>query len=204
MIKLTGKKVLITGGSRGIGKATAIMFAQAGADIAFTYQNNQDQAGKVLEEINQLRRTGLALQGDVASFEDVKRNVDQVVHQFGRIDILVNNAGIWEYGAVNEMSPEQWQRTMDINLNSVFYFTRLVTPVMIKQKFGRIIHIASTAGQRGEAFYSHYAASKGAVISFTKSLAPELAQHNILVNCVAPGWVKTDMAAKALVEEKKQ
>ena len=108
MIKLTGKKVLITGGSRGIGKAAAIMFAQAGADIAFTYQKNQDQAGKVLEEINQLRRTGLALQGDVASFEDVKNNVDQVIHQFGRIDILVNNAGIWEYGAVHEMSPEQW------------------------------------------------------------------------------------------------
>jgi 3-oxoacyl-[acyl-carrier protein] reductase len=155
-----------------------------------------------LDEINQLRRTGIALQGDVASIEDVKRNVDQVIHHFGRIDILVNNAGIWEYGAVNEMSPEQWQRTMDINLNSVFYFTRFVTPVMIKQKFGRIIHIASTAGQRGEAFYSHYAASKGAIISFTKSLAPELAKHNILVNCVAPGWVKTDMAAKALVEEK--
>ena len=201
MIKLTGKKVLITGGSRGIGKATAIMFAQAGADVAITYQKNQDQAGKVIEEINQLRRTGLALRGDVSSFEDVKKNVDQVVHQFGQIDVLVNNAGIWKYGAVHEMTPEEWQCTIDINLHGTFYFTKLVASVMMKQKSGRIIHIASTAGQRGEAFYSHYAASKGAIIAFTKSLAPELAPYNILTNCVAPGWVKTDMAASALVEE---
>jgi 3-oxoacyl-[acyl-carrier protein] reductase len=201
MIKLTGKKVLITGGSRGIGKATAIMFAQAGADVAITYQKNQDQAGKVIEEINQLRRTGLALKGDVSSFEDVKKNVEQVVHQFGQIDVLVNNAGIWKYGAVHDMTPEEWQRTIDINLNGTFYFTKLVASVMMKQKSGRIIHIASTAGQRGEAFYSHYAASKGAIIAFTKSLAPELAPYNILTNCVAPGWVKTDMAASALVEE---
>jgi 3-oxoacyl-[acyl-carrier protein] reductase len=174
------------------------LFAQAGADVAITYQKNQEQAGKVLEEINQLRRTGLALQGEASVFEDAKRNVDQTVHQFGRIDILVNNVGIWEDSAIHEMSPELWQRTMDINLSSVFNYTRLVVPVMMKQKFGRIIHIASTAGQRGEAFYSHYAASKGAIISFTKSLAPELADYNILTNCVAPGWVNTDMAAEAI------
>lgn len=201
MIKLTDQKVLITGGSRGIGKAIAIMFAQAGADVAFTYQKNQEQADRVIDAINQLRRTALALQGDVSSFEQVKKNVDQAIRQFGRIDVLVNNAGIWEYGAVHEMIPEQWRRTIDINLNGVFYFTKLVASVMMKQKTGRIIHIASTAGQRGEAFYSHYAASKGAIISFTKSLAAELAQYNILTNCVAPGWVNTDMAADALVEE---
>lgn len=202
MIKLIGKKVLVTGGSRGIGRATAILFARAGADVAFTYRKNQEQAEKVLVAINQFHRNGLALRGNVASFVDAKKNVEQVMHHFGRIDVLVNNAGIWEYGAVHEMTPEQWQRTLDINLNGVFYFTRLVVPVMMKQKAGRIIHIASTAGKRGEAFHSHYAAAKGAIISFTKSLAPELADYNILVNCVAPGWVRTDMAAEALVKER--
>ncbi len=202
MIKLTGKKVLITGGSRGIGKAVAIMCAQAGADVAFTYKKNQEQAEKVLVEINRLKRTGLAVRGDVASFTDAEHVVEQVIHHFRRVDVLVNNAGIWEYGAIHEMSPQQWQRTIDINLNGVFYFTRLVAPIMMKQKSGRIVHIASTAGQRGEAFHSHYAASKGAIISFTKSLAPELAEHNILVNCVAPGWVRTDMSARSLVEQK--
>ena len=100
------------------------------------------------------------------------------------------------------MTPEEWQKTIDINLNGTFYFTKLVASVMMKQKSGRIIHISSTAGQRGEAFHSHYAASKGAVISFTKSLAAELAPYNILTNCVAPGWIKTEMAAEALLEEK--
>jgi 3-oxoacyl-[acyl-carrier protein] reductase len=113
----------------------------------------------------------------------------------------VNNAGIWEYGAIDTMSAEEWSRTMQTNLDSVFYFTQLVVKAMKKAKSGgRIINIASTAGQRGEAFHSHYAASKGAIISFTKSLATELGSQDILVNCVAPGWVDTDMSHKAILE----
>lgn len=202
MIELKGKKILITGGSRGIGKATALMFARAGADVAITYQKDEKNADKVVAEINRLQQTGIAVKGDISSYTDVQRNVEYVKNHFGQIDVLVNNAGIWNYGAIHEMSPEHWQKTIDINLNGAFYFTRLVVPIMMVQKSGRIIHISSTAGQRGEAFYSHYAATKGAIISFTKSLAPELAKFNILVNCVAPGWVKTDMAEEALAREK--
>ncbi|HHM24408.1 MAG TPA: 3-oxoacyl-ACP reductase FabG [Bacteroidetes bacterium] len=202
MIDLQDRKVLITGGSRGIGRAAAILFARAGADVAINYFKNKQKAEEVTAEIRKLGRRGLAVQGNVASFDDARRNVDEVLQAFGRIDVLVNNAGIWEYGAIHEMTPEEWQRTLDINLNGVFYFTRLVVPHMMKQRSGRIIHISSTAGQRGEAFHSHYAATKGAIIAFTKSLAPELADYGILVNCVAPGWVNTDMSAEALVEER--
>jgi 3-oxoacyl-[acyl-carrier protein] reductase len=202
MIHLDGKKVLITGGSRGIGRAAAILFARAGADVAINYHRNREKAQEVIQEIEKLGRMGIAVQGNVASFEDAKRNVDEVVKAFGRIDVLVNNAGIWEYAAIHEMAPEEWKKTIDINLTGVYNFTRLVVPIMMKQKSGRIIHISSTAGQRGEAFHSHYAATKGAIIAFTKSLAPELVDHGILVNCVAPGWVNTDMSAEALVKER--
>ena len=199
MIDLTDRKVLITGGSRGIGRAAAVLFAKAGADVAVNYNKNRAEAERVVAEVQKLGRDGLAVQGDVASFSAAQRNVEEVMARFGRIDVLVNNAGIWEYGAIHEMTPEQWRRTLDINLNGVFHFTRLVVPIMMRQRSGRIIHVSSTAGQRGEAFHSHYAAAKGAIISFTKSLAPELAEHGILVNCVAPGWVNTDMSAEALV-----
>jgi 3-oxoacyl-[acyl-carrier protein] reductase len=118
--------------------------------------------------------------------------------RFGRIDILVNNAGIWTYGAIGKMTERVWDETLDVNLKGMFLFCNEVVPIMKKQRFGRIINIASTAGQRGEAFHSHYAASKGGMIAFTKSIAAELAPHGILANCVAPGWVDTDMSAGAL------
>lgn len=202
MIDLTDRKVLITGGSRGIGRAAAVLFAKAGADVAVNYNKNRAEAERVVAEVQKLGRDALAVQGDVASFSAAQRNVEEVMERFGRIDVLVNNAGIWEYGAIHEMTPDQWRRTLDINLNGVFHFTRLVVPIMMRQRSGRIIHVSSTAGQRGEAFHSHYAAAKGAIISFTKSLAPELAEYGILVNCVAPGWVNTDMSAEALVTER--
>ena len=139
---------------------------------------------------------------DVSDYIQVKAFVEKTIEKFSAIDILVNNAGIWEYGAIENMSIDNWQRTLRINLDSVFYFTKEVVKDMKKNKIaGRIIHIASTAGQRGEAFHSHYAASKGAIISFTKSLATELGPDGITVNCVAPGWVNTDMAREAILEE---
>jgi 3-oxoacyl-[acyl-carrier protein] reductase len=123
------------------------------------------------------------------------------LQQFGQIDILVNTAGIWTYGAIDTMPEEVWDETMAANLKSIYNCCRLVVPHMKARRRGKIINVASTAGQRGEAFHSHYAATKGAIISFTKSLAPELAPHNILVNCVAPGWVATDMSSAALAED---
>ena len=196
MINLQGRVALITGGSRGIGRATAILFAKANADVAITYHVNENAAKSTLEKIQKFGRKAIAVKGNVGKSEDVKRMVKEVMDYFGRIDILVNNAGIWTYGAIGEMPEEVWDETMDVNLKSVYLFTNEVVPIMKKQGWGRIINISSTAGQRGEAFHSHYAASKGAIIAFTKSLAVELAKYNILVNCVAPGWVNTDMCAE--------
>ncbi|CUT02989.1 3-oxoacyl-[acyl-carrier protein] reductase [Candidatus Kryptobacter tengchongensis] len=196
MIDLKGRVALITGGSRGIGRATAILFAKANADVAITYRSNDSAANLVVEEIKNMGRKAIALKGDVSKSSDVKMIVKEVLNYFGKIDILVNNAGIWTYGAIGEMPEEIWDETMNVNLKGVYLITNEVVPIMKKQRWGRIINISSTAGQRGEAFHSHYAASKGAIIAFTKSLAVELAKFNILVNCVAPGWVNTDMCAE--------
>jgi 3-oxoacyl-[acyl-carrier protein] reductase len=125
--------------------------------------------------------------------------VDEAVHRFGGLDILVNNAGIWKGSPVDEMTDAEWEETMAINMTGTFFCTRAAVPFMKNARWGRIINISSTAGQRGEAFHSHYAASKGAMISFTKSLAVELAPHGITVNCVAPGWVATDMSRESLL-----
>jgi len=193
MINFDGEVALITGGSRGIGASVARMFAAAGGTVAITYVGREDAAKEVLKEVQKLGQKGIAVRGDVSVWTDVQRIVDEVLRNFGRVDVLVNNAGIWTYGQVDGMSDEVWERTIDVNLKGTFYMCRAVIPHMKQQGGGRIINISSTAGQRGEAFHSHYAASKGGIISFTKSLAVELAPFNILVNSVAPGWVDTDM-----------
>jgi 3-oxoacyl-[acyl-carrier protein] reductase len=199
MLDLKGKSVLITGGSRGIGAASVRLFAQCGANVAFSYHQNRDAAESVLNELNDTSGNHFTQKCDVGEFSDVIAFVNKSIQTFGSIDVLVNNAGIWEYGAIDSMSEEQWQSTLHINLDSVFYFTKLVVAHMRKAKIqGRIVHIASTAGQRGEPFHSHYAATKGAIISFTKSLAVELGPLGIRVNCVAPGWVNTDMSREAI------
>ncbi len=204
MIALYGKTALITGGSRGIGRATALMLAEAGADVAFTYHTHKTRAEAVVKNIQFMQRKAFAYPCEVSDFEEVGAVVEQAIADLGKIDFLVNNAGIWKYGAIDQMSPEQWQKTLAVNLNGVFNFTRWVVPHMKARKEGRIVHISSTAGQRGEPFHSHYAASKGAIISFTKSLAVELADDGILVNCVAPGWVDTEMSETALKEQKEE
>lgn len=198
MIDLTNRVVLITGGSRGIGAATAILFAKAGADVAITYQGSESKAKEVVGEIKKLGRKAAAYKGDIARNEVVKNIVHEVHREFGKIDILVNNAGIWTYGEVDSMKENVWDETMNVNLKGTFLFCHYVVPIMKKQGGGAIINLSSTAGQRGEAFHSHYAATKGGVISFTKSLSTELGQFNIRVNSVAPGWVDTDMSAEAL------
>jgi 3-oxoacyl-[acyl-carrier protein] reductase len=198
MIRLDGKVALITGASRGIGYATAAMMAQAGAAVVINFNRHRQPAEQLARSIQERGGQALPLQANVARRDDVERMVQRTLESFGRIDILVNNAGIWTYGEIDTMPDEVWDETMDVNLRGVFYCTRAVVPVMKRQGGGKIINVSSTAGQRGEAFHSHYAATKGAIISFTKSLAVELAPYNILVNAVAPGWVDTEMSAEAL------
>lgn len=196
MIHLDGKKVLITGGSRGIGRATAILFAKAGGDVAINFCIHKEAAEKVREKIEKMGRECLVFRADLSRKEEIRQIVEKTRKQWDRIDILVNNAGIWTYGEMGNMDENIWLETMRINLDSVFYTCNHVVPFMKEKKKGVIINVSSTAGVRGEAFHSHYAASKGALISLTKSLAVELGSFNIRVNCVAPGWVDTDMCAE--------
>ena len=197
MINLSGKVALITGGSRGIGAAAATLLAQAGCDVVITYRTSRAEALKMRDRITRLGRQCLVLNVQASSERDVKRALQMTIRHFGKIDILVNNAGIWKYGAIGSMTERQWDETLDINLKGVFLFCNAVVRYM-KRRGGKIINIASTAGQRGEAFHSHYAASKAGVIAFTKSIASELAPYGIIVNCVAPGWVETDMSKRVL------
>jgi len=195
MNSLTGKVVLITGGSQGIGAACALAFAKAGAHVAFTYANTIKYAENTADQIRVGGGICVFYRMNVASYAECKKVVRSVYSSFKRIDILVNNAGIWEEGAVGSMTESDWIKTIDVNLNGMFRMCNLIVPIMKKQKSGKIINIASTAGQRGEPFHSHYAASKGGMIAFTKSLAIELIPDGINVNCVAPGWVKTKMTS---------
>ena len=202
MLDFKDKTVLITGGSRGIGAATVKLFAQLNASVVFNYHKNKTAAEKLLHEIEHFPGTFTAEKCDVGDPGQVKFFVAQSLEKYGQIDILVNNAGIWEYGAIDSITIEEWQRTIRINLDTIFYITRLIVAAMKASRIqGKIINIASTAGQRGEAYHSHYAASKGAIISFTKSLATELGPDGIRVNCVAPGWVDTDMSHEAILQE---
>lgn len=194
MINIKNKVALVTGGSRGIGASCVELFLKANASVAFTYKSNSKAADDLVKSLDGKGRLG-AYSMDMESESDINAKVKQIISDFGRIDILVNNAGVWKYGAADEMSLKDWEETININLTGTFLITKAVIPEMKRNRFGRIINISSTAGQRGEAFHSHYAASKGAIISYTKSLASELAEFNIITNCVAPGWVITDMSA---------
>lgn len=200
MIYLDAKIALVTGGTRGIGAACSRLFVQAGAKVAMSYQNNASAAEKLLGELREAGGEAIAVAGDLSRETEADRLVAETLAAFGRIDILVNNHGIWPYGAIDTMPTDVWLRAMDVNLNSVMYVTRAVARQMKAQKSGTIINISSTAGQRGEAFHSHYAATKGAVISLTKSWSTELAPDGITVNCVAPGWVDTEMCDEVFAD----
>ena len=203
MLSFKNKTVLVTGGSRGIGAATVKLFASLGAQVAFNYNKNKDSAEALIKELAPYKGRIFYSRCNVTDYQQVKNFLRAVIEKFSVIDILVNNAGIWEYGAIDTMSEENWRRTMRTNLDSIYYFTKeVVAHMKSKEIAGKIIHISSTAGQRGEAFHSHYAATKGAIISFTKSLAAELGPAGICVNCVAPGWVDTDMSKEAIREDR--
>jgi 3-oxoacyl-[acyl-carrier protein] reductase len=194
LLDLSGRVALVTGGSRGIGAAAAVMLAEAGASVAFTYHQRAGAAEEVGRRIAKVGRDWTAIQGDVSKREDCERTIQETVRTFGRLDIFVANAGIWppEEVPVAEMDDAQWRHTLAVNLDSVFFGTRAALRAM--RRMGRIVLVSSTAGQRGEAYHADYAATKGAVISFVKSVAVEAAKDGILVNGVAPGWVDTEMS----------
>lgn len=195
MISLAGKKALVTGGSRGIGRAAAILLAKAGADVGITYHSREEAALEVVQAIGALGRKAYAGGGDLADPATAARLVDECHSALGGLDIFVGNAGIWLPGEVplETMTPAQWRQTFGANLESIFASTGAA---LRRMKSGSVVLVSSTAGQRGEAFHSDYAASKGAIISLTKSLCVECAPR-INVNCVAPGWVLTEMSVPA-------
>ncbi len=193
---LRGRVALITGASQGIGKAIALAFQKEGAQVIVHYKGveNEKDALRLKEEMEKLGDTSpILVSGNVTVKEDVSRIVETVISKIGRIDILVNNAGVLSQYHVQDMPVEEWERVINTNLRSVFLFTRLVVPDMMKRKWGRIINIASQLGQVGGAEMSHYSASKAGIIGFTKSIARELGMHNITANCIAPGPIETDM-----------
>ncbi len=197
-LTLNSRVALITGGSRGIGAATVRLFVAAGAKVVFNYQSAKSQADDLVRDCGAANCH--ALQCDLSTTEAARQLVSSAISAFGRLDILVANHGIWpsEDAPVNRMSDEQWHRTIAVNLDSVFGLVKHSVEQMKKLGGGHVVLVSSTAGQRGEAFHCDYAASKGALISMVKGLSTELAPHHIHVNCVAPGWVDTDMAAAAL------
>ncbi|HKG46850.1 MAG TPA: 3-oxoacyl-ACP reductase family protein [Pyrinomonadaceae bacterium] len=194
-LELADRVAIVTGGSRGIGKAVVELLASAGAHIVVNYVRDEDAAAATVNLAQSHGVKAKAIQADVSRLEDAERLVQETVEHFGRVDFLICNAGIWEGAAVESISEELWNKTMDTNLKGTWLVCRAAVPLLKQQRFGRIVIVSSTAGQRGEANVSNYAASKGGQISFTKSLAPELGPFGINVNCVAPGWVRTEMTA---------
>jgi 3-oxoacyl-[acyl-carrier protein] reductase len=204
VISLAGKAALITGGSRGIGAAAVRMFAQAGADVVFSYRRAREAARLVETDARKHGTRIESMRAELSRVRDADRLVNFTLERLGRLDIVVANAGIWNAtdAPIEQMTEKQWDEMMDANLKSVFGVVRAAAAKMIPQRSGRIIAVSSTAGQRGEAFHTHYGATKGAIISFVKGLSTELAPHGILVNCVAPGWVDTDMSRPVLATKK--
>lgn len=184
---------LVTGGSRGIGKAIVVDLASQGYRVAFSYHANQAAADAVVQEVQTAGGEALAIQSDAASSEQAQALVQQTVDTFGQLDVLVNNAGITRDTLLIRMSDEDWASVIDTNLSGVFYTSKAAAKIMMKQRSGSIVTISSISGVYGNAGQANYAASKAGVIGFTKSLAKELGSRNITVNAVAPGFIETDM-----------
>jgi 3-oxoacyl-[acyl-carrier protein] reductase len=190
---LRDKVALVTGASRGIGKAIALALAAEGAHVAINYASSSTAADEVVAEIEAMGGQAIALQADVSGAEAVDALVSAVMEKWGRMDVLVNNAGITRDTLLMRMKPEDWQAVINLNLTGVFLCTRAATKIMLKQKSGRIINIASVSGQMGNPGQANYSAAKAGVIGFTKTAAKELASRGITVNAVAPGFIATDM-----------
>ena len=197
---LADRVALVTGGSRGIGRAVVALFASSGAHVVINYVRDEAAAAETVKMAQAHGVKATAIPADVSQLDQAERLLQQTVEHFGRLDFLICNAGIWEGAPVEAISEALWDKTLEINLKGTWSVCRAAVPLMKQQRFGRIVIVSSTAGQRGEANVSNYAASKGGQISFTKSLAPELGSFGINVNCVAPGWVQTEMTDEALAD----
>lgn len=200
---LQEKAALVTGASRGIGRAIALEFAKQGANVAVNYAGSEDKAQEVVEELLQLGVKAFKIQADVSNESSVKNMIKEVINQFGRLDILVNNAGVNKDNLLMRMKESEFDQVINTNLKGVFLCTKAVTRQMMKQKAGRIVNVASIVGVSGNPGQANYVAAKAGVIGLTKTTAKELASRNILVNAVAPGFISTDMT-DALTEEQRK
>ncbi len=191
--RLQEQVAVVTGASRGIGRAVALALAAEGANVVVNYASSGEAAEQVVAEIIRMGSSAIALQADVSKSDQVEALLAAVLEKWQRVDVLVNNAGITRDALLLRMNPEDWQVVIDLNLTGVFLCTRVVSKVMLKQRSGRIINVASVAGQIGNPGQANYSAAKAGVIGFTKTVAKELASRNITVNAVAPGFIATDM-----------
>ncbi len=195
-IDLSGLKAVVSGGSRGIGRAIAVTFADCGADVAILYAHNKDAAEETVKLIQEKKRKASAFKCNVASEDDVVHTVEDIAKEYGRIDILVNNAGITRDGLIMRMSHDDWENVLDTNLTGAFFLTKHALKYMIKNRFGRIINISSIVGLTGNLGQANYVSSKAGLIGLTKVTAIEYASRNITANVVAPGFIETDMTKK--------
>jgi len=195
-----GKTAIVTGASRGVGRATALRLSEGGANVVVNFLSNDTEAIETVRLCEEKGVEAIAIQGDVSDFRNAEAIAKAALEKFGRIDLLVCNAGIWEGASIEEMSEELWNKVINTNLKSAWAMTKACVPSMKRRDSAAIVMVSSTAGQRGEAHYSNYAASKGGQISFTKALATELAPK-IRVNAVAPGWIETAMVRPAFEDD---
>ena len=196
-MELEGKIAIVTGGTRGIGRAIALDLAANGADIALNYRKSVDLAQELADILRGMGRRALVIQADVSSFDDAQAMVEKVLNDFGQVDILINNAGMNWDGVVWKMSEEQWDRVINVDLKGTFNYTRAVTPVFREQGSGKIVNITSINGLRGKFGQTNYSAAKAGVIGFTKACARELGRYSVNVNSVAPGLIETEMVKEA-------
>ena len=201
---LDGKVALVTGGSRGIGKAIALKFASEGADVVFTYLSNKAAAEQTEQELGQFGHRVKAYASDASSFESAHELVKQVIEDFSRIDILVNNAGITRDTLLMRMTEQQWDEVLNGNVKSAFNFTHAVVPLMARQRAGSIISLSSVVGIAGNAGQANYAASKAGIIALSTSVAKEMGSRNVRCNCIAPGFIDTDMTSSLPEELRKE
>lgn len=195
MEELSGKIALITGASRGIGRAIAYEFAKQGAEVIINYKGSEDKAKSLVEEIERMGKKAHMIKFDVANPQEINEKIKEIEKEIGNIQILVNNAGIVKDTLFLRMKEEDWDRVIKTNLYSVFYVTKAVLPMMIKEKWGRIINISSVVAFTGNIGQTNYSAAKAGIIGFSKALALELAGKNITVNVIAPGYIETDMTS---------
>jgi 3-oxoacyl-[acyl-carrier protein] reductase len=203
-LQLAGRVAVVTGASRGIGRAVAERLAQLGAHVVVNYVRDEVAANQVVSLVRENGVDAIAVKADISTLSGAHDLVAQTIAHFQRLDFLICNAGIWEGAPVESMSESMWDRTLEINLKGTWTVCREAIPHMKDRRSGRIVVVSSTAGQRGEAYYSNYAASKGGQISFAKALSTELAPYGITVNAVAPGWVETELSGEPLANAERR